>query len=119
MKSSEQKEQKGLPKRCSLMGGDQRAVTPTRAETVTGGSYSPILCSRGGHGAAHTPLPSASNRICSRSGCEIKKLLENCSLSWESRHKAGEKGVCSSGGETSAIISFNLNNKSRISLLLA
>ena len=105
------------------MGGDQRAVTPTRAETVTGGSYSPISCSRGGHGAARTPLPSgwqtASNRIPSRSGCETKKLLENCSLSWESRHKAGEKGVCSSGGETSAIVNFNLNNKSRIALLLA
>lgn len=72
------------------MGGDRRAVTPTRAraETVTGGQVSPAPYVVQGGLALHQPLGvmPASNRTPSKAGSGRKKHLGSCSLPWDSRH---------------------------------
>ena len=79
------------------MGGDLRAVTPEpelrlSLEEVTPPSHAEVDA---GQRTLRSPLggTTTSNRSPSGSGSEAKKLLENCSLSWESRHEGGEKGV--------------------------
>ena len=96
-KGSHLSRKKGLPRRRCLKGGDQGAVTPEPELRLSWRKLLPQLTQqRWTQGGAHSaPLWEAQLLLTEapRAWVWTMKLVENCSLSWESRRKGGETGA--------------------------